>query len=61
MVLSIVLAQQEKMRQIEKALNAIQPAPDISSEDKKPSTENHQTVVNSFQRKSAGGEQARLS
>jgi hypothetical protein len=61
MVLSIVLAQHEKMRQIEKVLNAIQPAPDISSEDKKPVTENPQAVASIFKRKSAGGEQTRLS
>ncbi len=63
MTMSILLAHQEKMGQIEKALNALEPVPDIASEDKKPAAENHKAAAMavSFKRKPAGGEQTRLS
>jgi len=61
MVMSIILAQQEKMRQIEKKLNAHQSASNYSSISAQPTTENHQAVTNIPQRNSAGGDQTWLS
>ena len=60
MVMSIILAQQERMRQIEKELNAIQPATKSHPADKEP-LQNPAPVAVHFKKKKSGGEQTRLS
>jgi hypothetical protein len=60
MVMSIILAQQERMRQIEKELNAIQPETNSQSAEKE-SPQNPAPVPVYFKKKKPGGEQTRLS
>jgi hypothetical protein len=60
MAMSIILCQQENMRQIEKALNAIQPAPTTPLENMKPKAESQHAVAVYSKKKNPGGEQARL-
>ena len=61
MVMSIILAQQEIIRQIEKSLNVNQSARNDSSIAAQTTPENHQAVTNIPQRNLTGGEQTRLS
>ena len=60
MVLSIILAHQERMRHIEKELNAIQPVANGHSAEKE-APQNPAPVAVFFKKKKPGGEQTRLS
>jgi hypothetical protein len=60
MVISIVLAQQEKMRQIDMELNANKPATSSHSAEKE-ALQNPAPVAVHFKKKKPGGEQTRLS
>ena len=60
MVMSIIMAQQERMRQIEKELNAIQPETSGQSAEKE-ATQNPAPVAVYYKKRKPGGEQTRLS
>ena len=60
MVMSIILAQQERMRQLEKELNAIQPET-INHSAENEAIQNPAPVAVHFKKKKPVGEQARLS
>ena len=60
MVMSIILAHQERMKQIEKELNAIQPATESHPAEKE-ILQNHAPIAVHFKKKKTGGEQTRLS
>lgn len=61
MIMSILLAQQEKIGKLEKNLNAIKPATSSYSISPGPPGESHQVTNNSVKQNSGGGGQTRLS
>ena len=65
MVMSIILAQSQRIRQMEKELNLNRPdqpaTPDIAKEESTPIPENLQVILISNKLKSSGGKQARLN
>ncbi len=60
LVMSIILAQQERLRQIEKELNAIQPEPSNPPAEEE-TLHNPAPAAVYFKKKKPGGEQTRLS
>jgi hypothetical protein len=61
LIMSIMVALDEELRRIQEELNALRPAPPISTEEKKPSIETPKPVAVCFKKKKPGGEQTRLS